>query len=48
MGFIRQGLSPTQIMTHDKAHVKKMALKNELVTRNTFVLLFDVKNLPKN
>jgi hypothetical protein len=31
MGFIREGLSPTQIMTHDKAHVKEMALTNELV-----------------
>jgi hypothetical protein len=34
-------------MTHDKAHVKEMALKNELVIRNTFVLLSDVKNLPR-
>jgi hypothetical protein len=32
MGFISQGLSQTQIMIHDKAHVEEMALKNELVT----------------
>jgi hypothetical protein len=28
-------------------HVREMALKNELVTRNIFVLPFDVRNLTK-
>ncbi len=32
MGLLRQGLSPTQVMTHHKAHVKDMALKNEPMT----------------
>jgi hypothetical protein len=31
MGLLKQGLSPTQVITHHKAHVIKMALKNELV-----------------
>jgi hypothetical protein len=48
MGFIRQGLSPAQKMIRDEAHDREMALRNELVLRNTFVLLSDVKNLPKN
>jgi hypothetical protein len=32
MGLLRQGLSPDQIITHHKVHVKEMALKNEYVT----------------
>jgi hypothetical protein len=32
MGLIKQGLSPVQVMTHHKAHVRKVALKNEHVT----------------
>jgi hypothetical protein len=47
MGLLRQSLSPTQVMTHHKMHVRKMALKNELVTSYTFVLPSDVKNLAK-
>jgi hypothetical protein len=40
-------LSLAQVMTHHKTHVKKMALKNEPMTRNTFIFMFDVKNLAK-
>jgi hypothetical protein len=47
MGLLRQGLSLAQVMTHHKAHVKEMALKNEHVTQDTFVLLSDVRNLAK-
>jgi hypothetical protein len=47
MGLIRQGLSPTQVMAHHKAYVKEQALRNELITQDTFVLSFDVKNLAK-
>ncbi len=47
MGLLRQSLSPAQVMTHHKAHVREMALKNEPVTQNTFALLFDVRNLAK-
>ncbi len=47
MGLLRQGLSPTQVITHHKAHVRKMVLKNEFVTRDTFDLPSDVKNLAK-
>jgi len=47
MGLLRQGLSPAQVMTHHKRHVREMALKNEPVTQNTFALLFDVRNLAK-
>jgi hypothetical protein len=47
MGPIRQGLSLAQVMTHQKTHVREVVLKNEHVTRNTFVLSFDVKNLAK-
>jgi hypothetical protein len=47
MGLLRQGLSPTQIITHHKAHVRKMALKKKLVPRDTFVLPYDVRNLAK-
>ncbi len=47
MGLLRQGLSPTQVMTHHKAHVREMALKNEHVTRDTFVLPSNVKNLAR-
>jgi hypothetical protein len=32
MGLLKQGLSLAQIMIHHKAYVRKMALKNELVT----------------
>jgi predicted nucleotidyltransferase len=32
MGLLRQILSLAQVMTHHKAHVKNMALKNEHVT----------------
>jgi len=32
MGLLRRGLSPAQVITHHIAHVKEMALKNELVT----------------
>jgi hypothetical protein len=32
MGLLRQSLSPTQVMTHHKAHVREMTLKNEHVT----------------
>jgi hypothetical protein len=32
MGLITQGLSLAQVMTHHKAHIKKVALKNEHVT----------------
>jgi hypothetical protein len=45
MGLLRGGLSPTQVMTHHKSHVKKMALKNEPMTQDIFFLLFDVRNL---
>ncbi len=47
MGLLQQGLSSAQVMTHHKTHVREMALKNELVTRNTFVFMSDVKNLAK-
>jgi len=47
MGLLRQGLSPIQVITRHKAHVIKMALKNELVIWNTFVLLSNVRNLAK-
>jgi hypothetical protein len=47
MGFIRQGLCPTQIMVHHKAYIRKKALNNEHVTCDTFVLPFDVRNLVK-
>jgi hypothetical protein len=47
MGLLRQGLSLTQVMTHHKMHVRKMALKNEHVTRDTFVLPSNVRNLAK-
>jgi hypothetical protein len=47
MGLLRQGLSLVQVMIHHKLHVKEMALKNQHVTRDTFVLMFDVKNLAK-
>ncbi len=45
--LLRQGLSTTQVMTHHKAHVREMALKNEHVTQDTFVLPSDLRNLPK-
>jgi hypothetical protein len=32
MGLLRQCLPMTRIMNHHKAHIKEMALKNELVT----------------
>jgi hypothetical protein len=32
MELLRQGLSPTQVMTHHKAHVRNMPLKNEPMT----------------
>jgi hypothetical protein len=35
------------LMTHHKAHVREMALKNEVVTQDTFVLMSDVRNLAK-
>ncbi len=47
MGLLQQGLSSAQVMIHHKAHVKEMALKNESMTRNTFVFPSDVKNLAK-
>jgi hypothetical protein len=47
MGLLRQGLSSAQVMIHHKVHVKKMALKNEHVTRNTFVFSSNVRNLAK-
>jgi hypothetical protein len=47
MGLLKQGLSPAQVMIHHKVHVKEMALKNEPVTQDTFVLSFNVKNLAK-
>jgi hypothetical protein len=47
MGLLRQGLSLTQVMSHHKAHVREMALKNEHVTGDTFVLLSNVRNLAK-
>jgi len=47
MGLLRQGLSLTQVMIHHKAHVREMALKNERVTQDTFVLSSDVRNLAK-
>jgi hypothetical protein len=34
-------------MTHHKSYVKEQALKNELVTCDTFVLPLDVRNLAK-
>ncbi len=42
MGLLQQGLSSAQVMIHHKAHVKEMALKNESMTRNTFVFPSDV------
>jgi hypothetical protein len=47
MGLIRQGLSHVQVMAHHKAYVRKWALQNELVSHNTFVLPFEVRNLAK-
>jgi hypothetical protein len=47
MELLKQGLSPTQVMTHHKACVKEMALKNEPMTQDTFTLPFDVRNLAK-
>ncbi len=47
MGMLRQNISMIQVMSHHKAHVRKMPLKNELVTYNTFVLPSNVKNLAK-
>jgi hypothetical protein len=47
MGLLRQGLSLARVMTHHRTHVRKMALKNEHVTQDTFVLLSNVKNLAK-
>jgi hypothetical protein len=47
MGLLRWGLSPAQVITHHIAHVKEMALKNELLIWDTFVLLSNVKNLAK-
>jgi hypothetical protein len=47
MGLIRQGLSLAQVMAHHKVYVKEEALRNEHVTQDTFVLLFDVRNLAK-
>ncbi len=47
MGLLRQGLSQVQIIIHHKAHVRKMALRNEPMTQYTFVLMFDVRNLAK-
>jgi hypothetical protein len=38
MGLLKQGLSLIQVMIHHKAHVREMALKNEHVTQDTFVL----------
>jgi hypothetical protein len=32
MGMLRQNISMIQVMSHHKAHVRKMPLKNELVT----------------
>jgi hypothetical protein len=47
MGLLKQGLSPTQVMIHHKMLVRKMALKNEPVTRDTFVPLSNARNLTK-
>ncbi len=48
MGLIRQGLSPTQVITHQKARVKEKALNNEPMTHDTFVLPSNMINLVKN
>jgi hypothetical protein len=48
MKLIRQGLSPTQIITHRKAYVKEKALNNEPMTRDTFAFPSNVINLAKN
>jgi len=42
-----QGLFFAQVTTHRKGHVKKKALNNELMTYETFVLPYDVRNLTK-
>jgi hypothetical protein len=45
--FLWQGLSLAQVMAHHKKYVRKKVLKNEPITRDTFVLPFNVKNLSK-
>lgn len=45
--LIMQGLFFAQVMTHRKGHVKKKALNNELMTYDTFMLPYDVRNLTK-
>jgi len=47
MGYIRQGLSLAQVMAHHKTYVKEKALQNVHVTRDTFILHSNVKNLAK-
>jgi hypothetical protein len=42
MGLKRQGLSFVQVMAQHKVYVTEQALRNEHVTRDTFVLPFDV------
>lgn len=41
------GLSPSQVMAQHKAFVKDLAMKNGSVTRDTFVMAHDVRNLAK-
>lgn len=47
MGFIRQGLSPIQVMVQHKAYEIKKTLKNEHVTHDTFVLPSNVGTLER-
>jgi hypothetical protein len=47
MGLLQQRLSPAQVMDHHKVYVREKALKNEPITRDIFVLPFDVKILSR-
>ncbi len=47
MGLIKQGLSLAQVMAQHKVYVREQALRNEHVTRDTFVLPSYVQNLAK-
>jgi hypothetical protein len=47
MKLLSQGFSSAQIMAHHKEYVKKKVLKNEPITRDTFILPFDVRNLSR-